>query len=379
MSTGRLLTLLVCALPAAGLVSRAPAASSVALIVTPNEGIQPQAAVDNRGVLHLIYFTGDPSAGDLYYVQRAPGSTAFSSPLRVNTEPRTAIATGSVRGGHLALGRDGWIHVAWDAARPSDQGGGATYTPMYYTRLAPAAHAFEAQRAIGHTVYLDGGTITADQAGHVYLAWHARGAVEGEAHRAVYVATSADDGAHFTQEKPLVDEGGVCSCCAVAALADRSGRLNILYRAATDSVHRDATWFSDSGGSVHREVLDRWDLNACPMTTFALAQAPDGVVGAWQTERQIFIAKLDPVRGSHAQPLSGTGVRAHPSVAVNDKGERLIAWADGTAWARGGTVSWERQSPAGIREDGAEHVAPVPVWGLVAAVALRDGSFAIVH
>src|SRR5215472_6146146 len=135
MSTRRLLTLAVCALAAAGLVSRAPVGSRVALIVTPNEGIQPHAVVDLRGVLHVLYFTGDPAAGDLYYVQRAPGSTAFSLPLRVNSEPHTAIATGSVRGGHLALGRDGWIHVAWDAARPIDQGGGATYTPMYYTRL----------------------------------------------------------------------------------------------------------------------------------------------------------------------------------------------------------------------------------------------------
>ena len=379
MSPRSLLTLLVCALPAAGLVSRAPGRSSVALIVTPNEGIQPQAVVDSRGVLHLLYFTGDPSAGDLYYVQRVQGSTAFSSPLRVNSEPHTAIATGSVRGGHLALGRDGWIHVAWDAARPIDQGGGATYTPMFYTRLAPSARAFEPQRAVGHTVYLDGGTITADAAGHVYLVWHARGAVEGEAHRAVYVATSADDGAHFTQAKPLVEEGGVCSCCAVAAITDRTGGLNILYRSATDNVHRDAMWFSASGGSLHRQMLDRWELNACPMTTFALAQAPDGLVGAWQTERQIFIAKLDPVGGSHSQPLSGTGVRAHPSVAINDKGERLIAWTDGTAWARGGSVSWEVQTAAGMREDGAEHVAPVPVWGLVTVVALRDGSFAVVH
>lgn len=354
--------------------------SRVTLLATPNEGIQPQAAIDSHGTLHLIYFKGEASAGDLYYVSRTRDSARFSTPIRVNSQPGTVMATGSVRGGHLAIGRTGWIHVAWDAAR-AVEADGAKYTPMYYTRLAPPVDAFEPQRAIGRPQYLDGGTIAADQFGHVHLVWHAPGAREGEAHREVFIASSSDDGAHFEAEKPLVAEGGVCSCCAIAALADRAGRLNVLYRAATDNIHRDATWVVVDGRSQHSERLGAWELNACPMTTFALAQAPDGLIGAWQTEHQIFFAALDPARATHAtvQTVNATGTLAHPAVAVNRAGERLIAWTDGTAWARGGTMSWELRSAAGAREDGAEHVAPVPVWGLVSAVARPDGSFVIVY
>jgi hypothetical protein len=50
---------------------------------TPGSGIQPQVAVDRKGVLHLIYFSGDPSAGDVYYVRKAPGAPEFSQPVRV--------------------------------------------------------------------------------------------------------------------------------------------------------------------------------------------------------------------------------------------------------------------------------------------------------
>src|SRR5690242_12926983 len=40
----------------------------VALLRVPDRGIQPQVAVDSRGVVHLIYFKGDPGAGDIFYV-----------------------------------------------------------------------------------------------------------------------------------------------------------------------------------------------------------------------------------------------------------------------------------------------------------------------
>ena len=65
------------ALAAVSILSLAAASSApgarahradVTLIRTPGGGIQPQLAVDENGVLHLIYFKGDPSAGDVYYV-----------------------------------------------------------------------------------------------------------------------------------------------------------------------------------------------------------------------------------------------------------------------------------------------------------------------
>jgi hypothetical protein len=39
----------------------------------PNRGIQPQVAMDENGTVHLVYFTGDPSQGDLFYAQSKDG------------------------------------------------------------------------------------------------------------------------------------------------------------------------------------------------------------------------------------------------------------------------------------------------------------------
>src|SRR4029453_9774150 len=49
----------------------------------PNDGIQPEAAIDSRGVLHLLYFAGEPSGGDLFYVRSNDLGATFSTPIRV--------------------------------------------------------------------------------------------------------------------------------------------------------------------------------------------------------------------------------------------------------------------------------------------------------
>ena len=81
------------------------AAAEVTLLRTPNGGIQPQAAVDEAGRIHLVYFNGAPRGGDLFYVR---GQTnEFSQPIRVNSKPGSAIAAGTIRGAQLALGKKG--------------------------------------------------------------------------------------------------------------------------------------------------------------------------------------------------------------------------------------------------------------------------------
>jgi hypothetical protein len=358
-----------------------PSPPRVDIVALPDGGIQPQAVADARGTVHLLYFKGEPGGGDLYYVRRKTGDAAFSTPLRVNSDSGTAIATGSVRGGQIALGRNGWIHVAWNGSRPVERDG-LKQTRMWYARLPPAGSALESQRAIGtQTKHLDGGgSVAADRTGRVYVVWHAAGIEDGETHRRIYVASSADDGGRFAPEKAFVNDGGACGCCGLETLADSRGRLQILYRAAAGGVHRDAMWMTvGPTGAPDPVRLQPWELSACPMTTFAMANGPDGIVAAWETQQQIYSAVLNPDerRVSLVTSMAGTGMRKHPSVAINGAGDRLIAWTEGTAWARGGTVAWELQDRTGRRLASGANAGAVPVWGLVSAIARPDGSFLI--
>src|SRR6266567_8421282 len=72
-------------------------APEVRLLRTPDDGIQPQAATDDKGVVHLIYFKGDPKAGDIFYIRREPGQSEFSKPIPINTQTHTAMAIGTIR------------------------------------------------------------------------------------------------------------------------------------------------------------------------------------------------------------------------------------------------------------------------------------------
>src|SRR4051812_32360859 len=110
-------------------------AGPIKLLATPDDGIQPQAATDAKGVVHLIYFKGDPKAGDIFYVRREPGQNEFSNPVPVNTQPHTAMAMGTIRGAQLTVGKNGRLHVVWDGM------GQGAHAPDAHTPQAPnAAH-----------------------------------------------------------------------------------------------------------------------------------------------------------------------------------------------------------------------------------------------
>jgi hypothetical protein len=352
-------------------------APRVAIVSVPDGGIQPQAAIDTTGTIHLLYFKGTPSAGDLYYVRQDKGEKGFSAPIRVNSEEGSALATGSVRGGQLAIGRGGRVHAAWHASAPKDQ--------VFYTRSSDDGSRFERERNVTTwTSGPDGATVAADGRGGVYVAWHASGTAPGEAQRTVFVARSDDEGRGFAREEAATPAPiGACGCCGLRALAAEDGTLHLLYRAATADVHRDAIWLMMPRGQPPRTPvrLQEWELRACPMSTFALARGGNDVFAAWETDHQIFYAALDPRNGTFATPVrvGGRGSERHPAIAVNADGERLIAWTEGTAWARGGTLSWEVRDREDRRIASASAAGDVPVWGLVSAVARPDGSFVIFH
>ena len=358
------------------------AAPRVVVMAVPDGGLQPQAVVDAADTVHLLFFKGEPGRGDLYYSRLAQGATAFTAPLRVNSDPGSAIATGTVRGGRLALGRNGWLHVVWNGSTAVDRDR-INGTPMWYTRISPGG-TVDLQRAIGsHHRHLDGGgSIAADGRGNAAVIWHAAGDADGEEHRRIYLAASTDDGARFSTETAHQMPGGNCGCCRLDSVFDAQGALQVLYRAAARGVHRDATWLTIQGGKALPPVtLQAWELPACPMTTFALADTGGRLVAVWETAHQIYTSTLDRSvrRASRPDAMQGSALRKHPALAINGAGDRLFAWTEGTAWARGGHVAWELRAADGRQIAAAANAGPVPVWGLVAAVARADGSFLILR
>lgn len=383
---------------------------NIQLLRTPNDGIQPQAAVDSKGVVHLIYFKGEPAGGDISYVRREPGQKEFSKPVQVNTQPHTAIAIGTIRGAQLAIGKNGRVHVVWDGmgkgvstaphsahaqdALRSDAPTPHAHSahddsqrkPLFYTRLNEAGTAFEPERNIITYAYgLDGGSsVAADFDGNVYVAWHAPipGSTNGEASRAVFVARSSDEGKTFGRESLATSKPtGACACCGLRAFADNSGAVYILYRAATELTNRNETLLlsRDHGNTFDIAYSHPWRVSMCPMSSAFISQAPNDIIAAAETHGRVFLVRVDPKTGKTSAPLSPDTRAKYPVPVANSKGETLFVWAEDTAWNKSGSVAWQlfdRHDQPLSKKERADGLNP---WSLPTAFAEASGNFSIIY
>jgi hypothetical protein len=260
--------------------------------------------------------------------------------------------------------------------------------PMLYARLNDAGTGFEGERnVIGKAWGLDGGgSLAADGEGNVYVFWHAPiPGKKGEENRRVWVARSTDDGRSFAPESmAYAPPVGTCGCCGLKAFADNNGAVYALFRSATELVHRDIYLLSsiDRGRTFQGNDISPWNIGACVMSSESIEQSPDGVVAAWETEKQVYFAQVKAGTDRIGTPIPAPGPpnnRKYPALAVNNRNDTLLAWTEGTAWKKGGAVAWQvfgkdgRPEPVNGKADG------VPVWSLVAAFARPDGGFVVVY
>ncbi|HYM11224.1 MAG TPA: hypothetical protein VEU62_10845, partial [Bryobacterales bacterium] len=168
------------------------------------------------------------------------------------------------------------------------------------------------------------------------------------------------------------------------AFADQHGSLYVLYRSATNVVNRDMYLLvSHNKGETFRGAdISRWNVGYCVMSSESFADSPAGALAAWETEKQAYYTRINPVTGAISSLVAApgaTGARKHPAVAGNARGETLLAWTEGMGWNKGGSVAWQVFDKDG-KPEGEKGQAPgVPVWSLVAAFPRPDGGFTVVY
>jgi hypothetical protein len=385
---------LACAAALTGFAAEKDTQRNVRFCRVPAGEIQPQAAIDSRGTLHLVYYSGDAHHGDLYYTRSKDGGMSFSPALPVN-QGGSAIAAGTIRGAQLALGRNDRVHVAWNGSNnegPLNPDSGKPGTPMLYTRLNDSGNAFDPQRNLMlHSFGLDGGgSIAANQSGDVYVAWHGIGESEakgtgreGEARRSVWLVKSEDDGRTFAAEKKAwTQETGACGCCGMKIFADQKGDVFALYRSATESVHRDIYLLSsnDRGKDFQGKLLHKWDINACPMSSMDFAENGNTTVAAWETGGEVYWTRI--INGRASEPIAAPGDgkgRKHPRIAVNENGDVLLAWTEGTGWAKGGSFAYQLFDRAGRPTAENKQIPGIPTWSFAAVVARPGDGFLVLY
>jgi hypothetical protein len=261
---------------------------------------------------------------------------------------------------------------------------------MFYTRLNDAGTAFEPQRGLmQHTVNLDGGgTVAADAAGNVYVAWHAndmRNTGRAETDRAVWIARSTDGGKTFATETRAWNEAtGACGCCALELLSTPDALLMLYRSASAGGTQRDIYFIgsTDHGHSFAGTRIHPWRINACPMTSMSLAVANGSIFGAWETEASVFFGKLDARQHRAVDVVDAPVERSpakHPRIAVNPKGQALLVWTEGTGHAHGGSFAWQLFESNGSPARIAGRAPGIPALSFAAAVPRRNGTFLVFY
>ena len=105
--------------------------------------------------------------------------------------------------------------------------------------------------------------------------------------------------------------------------------------------------------------------------------ARDGarVLAAWETDGQVYFKDIaGNARTTPGAPAGGTpeSRRKHPRLAFAADGSMALAWTEGTAWNKGGSLAWQIYDASGNPAGPAGARPGVPAWG-VGAVAPRPG------
>ena len=339
----------------------------------PEDGRMPRAVVDAEGAVHLLYVQDGTNRANLFHARREPGAQGWSEPQQVNSQQLSVSGVGPIDGAQLALGSDNRLHVVWLQSEPPR---------FFYTRSHAGRRGFEPQRDLstGREGSLEAGpAVAVDDGGNVYVFWHA-GASE-DALRRVYLTVSRDGGTTFETPRPVSPAAeGACACCGLAAVKAPGGAIHVSYRGAGDNVRRGQRLLTstDHGRTFSDRLVHPWELGACPVSTTNLFAGPAGLTAAWETAGQVYFADVDRLAAVRSPPGKARFRRKNPVVAVDSRGDTLLAWGDGPGFSFGGSLHWQLFDVAGrpVGEQGGG--AGTVISGSTAAAVVQNGRFLVI-
>jgi len=183
---------------------------------------------------------------------------------------------------------------------------------------------------------------------------------------------------------------GACACCSLALEFSTRDNLLVAYRSAIDGVGRHMQKLHldpakpQPGNNTYDELhpLQQWELAACPVSTNDITEdylSQDWLV--FETEGRII--QLNTSDGSNPEPVAEPTTRTrqkNPDIAFSSDNYKLVVWAEGLSFTRGGSLNWQ------LFDNNGEPVAAeekpdftIPDNSSPATVVTPAGSFLILY
>ena len=117
------------------------------------------------------------------------------------------------------------------------------------------------------------------------------------------------------------------------------------------------------------------------MSMMSFAERGDKLLAAWESQGEVRVGEIEGEKlGKIITPERGEAGRKYPSVSIDESGAILLAWAEGTAFRRGGTLAYQVFKANGEPKGSVQRIERgIPVFGLPATVPVPGGGFLLVH
>ncbi|MDZ4779841.1 MAG: sialidase family protein [Planctomycetia bacterium] len=321
---------------------------------------QPQAAVDPRGIIHVVYGVRNT----IQYCRSSDRGKSFSTPsklpdlgvvaLGMRRGPRIAVVDDQVCvtaiGGPKGLGNDGDVL----ACRSAD--GGKTWQgPIRVNDVPHAAREGLHGMAAGSD-------------GLLCCVW--LDLRDGKTE--VMASTSRDHGATWSSNVLVYRSpgGSVCECCHPSVAIGRDQRIHVLWRNSVAGNRDMYVGTSNDAGQTFGEAMmlgaDHWPLDACPMDGGAIAcLADNSIAAAWRRDKSVnlYLPQQSEVRS--------LGEGEQPWIATTDRGA-FVVWLK----RRSGAALWigtDEATPRQLTDVASDPVVAAPWLGDGPVVALWEG------
>jgi len=316
---------------------------------------QPQLAVGDDGVIHLVfgdgtrlYYTHSKGVAPLRFARPVKVADVPNMPLGMRRGPRVAAAGNTIVvtaiGGPKGKGRDGDL-FAW---RSTDVG---------KTWKGPA-RVNDAEASAREGLH----AMAASPDGTFACTW-----LDLRTRRTTLQVSTSKDGQKWSSNVLAYESpsGSICECCHPSLVYDENKSLHLFWRNSIDGFRDMYRSVSTDGGKSFAAALKlgigSWKLNACPMDGGSIAIHEGKALTAWRREHVVYATFGDDEK----EVRLGDGEQ--PAVAALDSGA-LVVWIK----RRPGDLLLQREmdaKPTRLATDAADPVAASSSDGKHAIIA----------